>query len=96
MSELSHYGVKGMKWGKVKSRAGKVLDGAGRLGKAITDQQYQNKKDNLKAEAFIADFFGKPSTAKRDLNTLEALEELAAKGAAAAERMDLNKKVRKP
>lgn len=92
---LAHYGVKGMKWGKVKSRVGKTLDAVGALGKAITDAQYDNKKATLKGEAFVADILGKPSNAKRDLRTIEALEDLAERGRAAAERMDLNKKVKK-
>lgn len=95
-AELAHYGVKGMKWGKVKSRVNKSLDVIGALGKAITDAQYENKKASLRGEAFVADLLGKPSNARRDLTTLEALEDLAERGRAAAERMDLKTKARKP
>lgn len=98
---LEHYGIKGMKWGVRRTDAQlarargkrkgsvkkKVKKAYNKLDEALTG--YEAHKRKLKGEAFLTDLFGLDSSARRQLNALDSLENDVIKlGGAAAKQIN--------
>lgn len=98
---LEHYGIKGMKWGVRRSdeqlarargkRKGGVKKKVKKAAKAVDKAagDYQAHKRKLRGEAFWTDLFGMNSSARMQLNAINALENDVIKlGGAAAKQIN--------